>query len=112
MAGCGHCGGCCAHCGSTCGHLEGAQLGGIGSPFIGGFGNFGFYPYFGGWHRSKKKDDGITPIDADALVDPNHPGHRDAIQTISHIDDEKHGKLIAWLEEELHKLEHRSGPQQ
>jgi hypothetical protein len=111
MAGCAHCGGCCAHCGTTCGLMGGAPIGGMGSPFIGGFGGFGFFSYFGGWHASKKKEDDSTPVDGDALVDPNHPGHREAIQTISHVDDEKHEKITAWLKDELHKLDHGSDPQ-
>jgi len=111
MVACGHCGGCCVHCATTCGLVGGAPLGGMGTPFIGGFGSFGFFPYFGGWHVSKKRDDDSTPVDADALADPNHPGHREAIQTISHVDDEKHEKITAWLKDELHKHEHGSDPQ-
>lgn len=50
-------------------------------------------------------------MDADALVDPNHSGHREAIKTISHVDDDKHEKITQWLKDELHKDEHRNEPQ-
>src|SRR5665213_1079235 len=85
MAGCASCGGCCAHCATTCGVMGGASFGTMGSPFIGGFGSFGFFPFFGGHHASRRNDDNATPVDGDALVDPNHPGHREAIKTISHV---------------------------
>jgi hypothetical protein len=44
------------------------------------------------------------------LVDPDNPGHRDAIKTVSHVDDDKHDKFIAWIHNEIHKLDHGNGP--
>ena len=111
MAGCASCGGCCAHCATTCGVMGGASFGVMGSPFIGGFGGFGFFPFFGGHRASLSNDDSATPVDGDALVDSNHLGHREAIKTISHVDDEKHEKITQWLKDELHKIEHGSDPQ-
>jgi|GEM_PF-1414850 len=111
MAGCASCGGCCAHCATTCGVVGGASFGAMGSPFIGGFGGFGFFPFFGGHHASQSNDDNATPVDGDALVDPNHPGHREAIKTISHVNDDKHEKITQWLKDELHQIEHGSDPQ-
>ena len=111
MAGCASCGGCCAHCASTCGVMGGASFGAMGSPFIGRLGGFGFFPFFGGRHASQNNDDNATPVDGDALVDPNHPGHREAIKTISHVDDDKHEKITQWLKDELHQIEHGSDPQ-
>jgi hypothetical protein len=88
--------------------MGGASFGAMGSPFIGGF---GFFPFFGGHHSLQSKDDNATPVDGDALVDPNHPGHREAIKTISHVDDDKHEKITQWLKDELHQIEHGSDPQ-
>jgi hypothetical protein len=85
----------------------------MGSPIMGGMGglgNFGFFPFFGGHHTSKRDDDDATPVDGDALVDPNHPGHREAISTVAHVDDEKHEKIMQWLKDELHKVDHESDP--
>src|ERR1022692_1587387 len=106
MAGCASCGGCCAHCASTCGVMGGASFGAMGFPFVGGFGGFGFFPVFGGRHESQSNDDNATRVDGDALVDPNHTGHREAIKTISHVDDDKHEKITQWLKDELHQIEH------
>jgi hypothetical protein len=111
MAGCASCGGCCAHCASTCGVMGGASFGAMGSPFVGGFGGFGFFPFFGGRHALQSNDDNATPVDGDALVDPNHPDHREAIKTVSHVDDDKHEKITQWLKDELHQIEHGSDPQ-
>jgi hypothetical protein len=111
MAGCASCGGCCAHCATTCGVMGGASFGAMGSPFIGGFGGFGFFPFFGGHRASPGNDDDATQVDGDALVDPNHLGHREAIKTISHVDDDKHEKITQWLKDELQKIEHGSDPQ-
>ena len=119
MAGCAHCGGCCAHCGATCGAFGGGSFGGFGggsfggfggAPFMGGMGNFGFFPFFGGHHASKRDDENATPVDGDALLDPNHPGHREAIATVAHVDDEKHEKMTQWIKDELHRIEHGSDP--
>ena len=38
-------------------------------------------------------DDNATPTGGDARVDPNHPGHREAIKAISHGDDDMHEKI-------------------
>lgn len=74
---------------------------------MGGLMGFGFLPFFGlGRTRpAATPDDDSTPVDGDALVDQNNPGHREAIQTISHVDDEKHENILQWLKDELHKLE-------
>ncbi len=111
MAGCASCGGCCVHCVTTCGVMGGASFGAMGSSSVGGFGGFGFYPFFGGRHASRSDEDSATPVDGDALVDPNHSGHREAITTISHVDDDKHEKITQWLKDELHRIEHRTEPQ-
>jgi hypothetical protein len=71
----------------------------------GNFGGFGFYPWFGS-HR-KKDDDGSSQIDAQALADPEHPGHRDAIKAISHTDPAEHSKMIDWLKKELAQVEQK-----
>ena len=92
--------------------MGGASFGAMGSPFIGGFGGFGFFPFFGGHHASRRNDDNATPVDGDALVDPNHPGHREAIKTISHVNDDKHEKITQWLKDELHQIEHGSDSKQ
>jgi len=83
----------------------------MGSPFIGGFGGFGFFPFFGGHHSLQNKDDNATPVDGDALVDPSHPGHSEAIKTLSHVDHDKHEKITQWLKDELHQIEHGSDTQ-
>lgn len=111
MPGCASCGGCCAHCGTTCGVIGGASFGAVGSPLMGDFGGFGFHPFFGGRHVSPSNDDNTTPVDGDALGDPSHPGHREAIKTISHVDDDKHEKITQRLKDQLHQIEHRSDPQ-
>jgi hypothetical protein len=123
MAGCASCGGCCAGCAASCGGfsggLGGLYLGGWGGGGLapgldgedgihddsggGGYGSFGgfqFHPWFGS-HRKKDKDASATTVDTKALVDPNHPGHRGAIQAISHTDPEQHSKLMGWLKKEL-----------
>jgi hypothetical protein len=83
----------------------GAGGGGFGGGFAGAgaygnYGGFGFHPWFGS-HRKKDIDDGATPIDAQALADPEHPGHRDAVKAVSHIDSAEHSKLIDWMKKEL-----------
>jgi hypothetical protein len=45
-------------------------------------------------------------MDGDALVGPNHPGHREAIKTISHVDGDTHNKFTGWLKGQIHKAEH------
>jgi hypothetical protein len=75
----------------------------VGMPFM-GLGLFGFHPFSSS--RNETPDaDSENAVDTDALIDPSHPGHRDAVKTISHVDDEKHGKITAWIKEELGKLD-------
>jgi hypothetical protein len=119
MAGCASCGGCCAHCGASCGAFGGGFGGGgfgvggfgvggfgglgLGGPGLGGYGNFGafqFHPWFGS-HRKKDEDDSTTNVDSQALADPDHPGHREAIKAVSHVDPEQHSRLMEWLKKEL-----------
>jgi hypothetical protein len=110
MAGCGGCGGCCAHCGASCGSFGGGSFAGagafggamVGMPFA-GLGLFGFHP-FASSRNETPDDDSENAVDTDALTDPSHPGHRDAIKTISHVDDEKHEKITSWVKGEFHKL--------
>jgi hypothetical protein len=83
------------------------SLSGIGSPL---FGTVGTFSYFSNNHPLQNVDDNTTPVDGDALVDPDHPGHREAITTISHVDDGKHKKFAQWLKEELQKMELGSAP--
>jgi hypothetical protein len=85
-------------------------MGGASIGALGGFGSSGF-SYFTSNHPLQNIDDNATPVDGDALVDPNHPGHREAIKTISHVDDDKHEKITQWLKAELHQIEHGSDPQ-
>lgn len=105
MAGCASCGGCCAPCGSTCGA--------IGGPAIGAYAESGgsWYSYFSSNPPLLGGDDDTSPVDGDALVNPDHPGHREAIKSISHVDDEKHEKFLQWLREEFHRTEHGGEPQ-
>jgi len=113
MPGCAHCGSCCAHCASSCASFSGMSAGHAGPLFGGGgFGAFGFFPFFmmGRSRSSQSADDQSTPVDGDALTDPDNPGHRDAIKTVSHVDDEKHDKFITWLHDEIYKLDHGSEP--
>jgi hypothetical protein len=107
MAGCAACAGCCANCGTTCGFVGGASLTALGSPYIGGS---GFDYFLGGNHSIQDKDDNATPVDGDALVDPNHPGHREAVKTLSHVDDDKHEKISQWLKDKLTHIELGSEP--
>jgi hypothetical protein len=122
MAGCAHCGGCCASCGSSCGAF-GAGFAGLGigagglaagldgedgihgddegsdSGGLGYFGGYRFHPWFG---SGRKKDEATaaTDVDSRALVDPEHPGHREAVTAISHIDPKEHSRLMEWFEKE------------
>jgi len=107
MAGCASCAGCCAHCATTCGVMGGASYGAMGSPMMAGFGGF---EYFSNNHPLKNNDDNATPVDGDALVDPSHPGHREAVKTISHVDDDEHEKIAQWLKDELRQIELGSDP--
>jgi hypothetical protein len=90
--------------------MGGAAFGAMGSPFIGGFGGLGFFPFFRGHHSSPSNHVDATPVDGDALVDPNHPGHRDAIKTVSHVDVDQHEETIQWLKDLLHQLDEGSEP--
>jgi len=55
-------------------------------------------------------DDDATPVDVDALMDSNHPGHRAAIKTISHVDADKHRKITQSLKDEVEQIELGSAP--
>jgi hypothetical protein len=68
-----------------------------------GLGGFGFHP-FSSRRNETPDDDAGNAVDTDALVDPSHPGHRDAVKTIAHVDDQKHEKITAWIKGEIHKL--------
>lgn len=112
MVACGHCGGCCAHCGAVCGRVGGASAGGVAGAF-GGVGLYGvgvgYVPWVGGvpfFHHKKRDDDEDegTKLDCDALVDPTHPGHRDAVTAIAHVDDATHETILTRIKEELAKL--------
>jgi len=70
-------------------------------------------PYVGGvpFFHHKKRDDSTTDettdgtkVDCDALADPNHPGHREAVTTIAHVDDATHESILKRIKEELAKL--------
>jgi hypothetical protein len=92
---------------------------------IGGgmFGGSGLLPLVGGepffHHRRHHEDDSAelesassdsapatnaTPIDCDALADAGHPGHRDAVRTIAHVDAGAHESILQRIAEELGKL--------
>jgi hypothetical protein len=69
-------------------------------PFVGGI------PFF---HHKKRDDEDdepkdATPVDCDALADPDHSGHRDAVTAISHVDDAAHESILQRIREELAKL--------
>lgn len=126
MVACGHCGGCCAHCGAICGGCHGASPAGIAGAFGGGGlfggaggmfgGGIGYMPYVGGvpFFHHKRRDDDATgdeatepaakPLDCDALTDPDHPGHREAVQAIAHVDDATHESILKRIKEELEKV--------
>jgi hypothetical protein len=66
-------------------------------------------PYVGGvpFFHHKKRDDAedVPKVDCDALADPNHPGHREAVTTIAHVDHETHESILRRIKEELEKFE-------
>jgi hypothetical protein len=73
------------------------------------FGGVGYMPYVGGmpfFHHKKHDDDAGdgTKVDCDALVDPNHAGHREAVATIAHVDDVTHESILKRIKDELAKL--------
>ena len=111
MVACAHCGGCCGHCGAICGRCSGASASGLGGVFGGGsyFGGIHFTPYVGGFpffHHKRREDEDTGPkLDCDALADPNHPGHREAVTAIAHVDDETHESILKRIKEELERLE-------
>ncbi len=78
----------------------------MGGAALGAWGESGgsWYSYFTSNHPLQNAEDDTTPVDGDALVDPDHPGHREAIKSISH-DDDKHRKIAQWLKDELHHTE-------
>lgn len=66
----------------------------------------GGIPFF---HHKKRDDDAEdasegTKVDCDALADPNHPSHREAVTTIAHVGDEAHESILKRIKEELEKL--------
>jgi hypothetical protein len=87
-----------------CGAIGGGSFGGAGIGFFGGLSHFGFLPNSVPVDRSRYHQTPV-PIDDEALVDPSHPGHREAIQAIAHAPEEKRDKILAWLKEELSKVE-------
>jgi hypothetical protein len=120
MAACGHCGACCAHCGSICGASFGGSPGllaggfggglGLGSGMLGSGLGLGYMPYVGGvgfFHHKRREDhddaDG-TPVECDALADPNHPGHREAVTAVAHVDDDTHESILQRIKEALAKI--------
>jgi hypothetical protein len=111
MAACVHCGGCCPHCGAICHSCSGAPAHSIGGAFGGGnlFGGIGYMPFVSGvaFHHHKKRDDAeeAPKVDCDALADPDHPDHREAVTTIAHVDDGTHESMLRRIKEELEKLE-------
>jgi hypothetical protein len=80
-------------------------MGGVSFGALGGLSGSGF-SYFASNHPLKNFNDDGSPMDGDALVDPNHPGHREAIKTISHVDGDTHNKFTGWLKGQIHKAEH------
>jgi hypothetical protein len=80
-------------------------MGGASFGALGGLSGSGF-SYFTNNHPVKNFNDDGTPVDGDALADPDHPGHRKAIKTISHVEGDKHEKITQWLKAELHQTEH------
>jgi hypothetical protein len=107
MAGCAACAGCCASCAASCGVFGGAAL-----DTMGGSTSSGSLDYFlGGPHSVQDQDDDATSVDGNALVDPNHPRHREAVKKISHVDAGTHEKIIQRFKDILHGNEHWSGPQ-
>ena len=111
MASCASCAGCCAHCATTCGVLGGASFGAVGSPFVGSFGGSGFFTFFHRHHASRNSGDNATPVDGDALIDPKHSGHRAAVMTVAHVDDDQHEETIQWLKDFLQQIDDGSAPQ-
>jgi hypothetical protein len=84
--------------------MGGASIGGMGGVYVGGLIGSGFAPFVRKRHMKSEQDDEPTPVNLDALANLNHPGHREAITTISHVDDDRHGQIIRWLRDELRKL--------
>jgi hypothetical protein len=88
--------------------------GGIGfGLYSGGFGSRAYVPWVGGepfFHHKKKDDeddkkaDETTNVDCDALVDPSHPGHREAVTALAHVDEESHKTMMQRIRDELDKL--------
>ena len=105
MAGCASCGGCCAQCASTCGALVGAPLGALAGMDGSGF------SYFTSNHPLQNVDGDAIPVDGEALVAPDHPGHRHAIKTMSHVDDATHENIVQRLRNEVHHIERGGDPQ-
>lgn len=107
---------------------------GGGGGYVPYYGGIGFMPWMGGgffWHRHHDDDDAngadstttgdgnadddkfhaavgeattATKVNCDALVDPDHPEHRDAVQAIAHTDEAVHQSLMERVKTELAKL--------
>lgn len=73
------------------------------------FGGIGYMPYVGGipfFHHKKPDDAEDAPkVNCDALADPNHSDHREAVRTIAHVDDQTHESMLRRIKEELEKFE-------
>ena len=69
-----------------------------------GLEGLGFHPFSSRRHETPENDSD-NAVDVDALTDPGHSGHRDAVRTIAHVDDEKRQKIAAWIKAEVAKLD-------
>jgi hypothetical protein len=79
-------------------------MGGASFGALGGMSDSGFW-YFTSNHPLQNIDGDTTAVDGDALVDHNHPGHREAIKAISHVDADKHEKITQWLKDEISRID-------
>jgi hypothetical protein len=92
----------------TCGSLGGTSLGVIDSFSVKGSGYSGVIAALRRHYASRRNEETGTPVDGDALVDPNHPGHLEAVRTVSHVDDDKHEETVQWLQGLLEQIEPQS----
>jgi len=92
----------------TCGSLGGMSLGVIDSFSVKGSGYSGIIAVLRRHYASRRKKDRVSPVDGNALVDPNHPGHHEAIKSASHVDDDKHEETVQWLQGLLEQIEPES----
>ena len=105
MAGCLACRGCCAQCADTCGAIGGGAIGTYEES------DASWYSYFSTNPPLPSGDNGAALVERDALVDSNHPGHRGAIESISHVNNEQHQKILQWLRNGLHHRDDGGEPQ-